>query len=229
MSGESPIERTYRGERVLPLPDVLLLLVIAFLVAPAGDQVQWREVPYLVLGLAAGSYILLDRYRARTTVDASGVTVQGPLRSRHIPWSDIQDLRLTTDAVRTRWQARLPVHLYRTDGTSLRLPHFDERQLDKPREELESLLAAAAQLGVWAPREANEQVARGDRRRAAWKRASHGAVLALAATVVLAAVAAFAEGPSYVADLIVPVPLAVLLVLFLVFDRVGEARAVRAV
>ncbi|QNP71866.1 PH domain-containing protein [Streptomyces roseirectus] len=225
MGSEPRIERTYRGGRALPLPDVLLLLAIAFLVAPAGDEPTLRELPYLVLGLAAGAYLLLDRFRARTTVSASGITVQGPLRTRHVPWADVQDLRIPADGFRTRWQARFPVHLYDTNGASLRLPHFDERQLASVFDELDDVVGAAGQLGLWERREPDERVARGERRRAAWTRASHGAVLALAVTIGLAVLSLLLDGPSFAIDLIVPVPLVVLAVLFLVFDRLGEARA----
>ncbi|HEY8983200.1 MAG TPA: PH domain-containing protein [Streptomyces sp.] len=225
MDSRPQIERTYRGSRTLPLPDVLLLLLIAFLVAPANDDVAWHELPYIALGLAAGGFLLLDRYRAYTTVTAAGITVQGPLRTRHVPWSDVHTLRLAGDSVRTRWQARFPVYLYGTDGRSLRLPHVDERELDRPQAELDEVLAAAEALGVWAPREVTGVVARGERRRAAWTRAFRGAVIALAAVIAVSVLSLLLDGPEFTTGLIVPVPLAVLCVLFLVFDRVGESRA----
>ncbi|MET8983286.1 PH domain-containing protein [Streptomyces sp. NPDC004539] len=228
MSSGPQIERTYRGSRTLPLPEVLLLLVIAFLVAPANDTPEWHELPYIVLGLAAGAVILLDRYRAYTTVDASGFTVQGPLRARHVPWSEVYALRLADDSARTRWQARFPVHLYDTAGRSLRLPHFDERELDRPQAELAELLATAGELGLWSPGAVTPLVARGERRRAAWNRASRGAVVALAVTIAGVVLALLLDGPSFATGLIVPVPLAALFVLFLLFDRLGESRAAQA-
>ncbi|MHC5906618.1 PH domain-containing protein [Streptomyces sp. S6] len=225
MDSGPQIERTYRGSRSLPLPDVLSLLLIAFLVAPANEEVAWHELPYMALGLTAGGFLLLDRYRAYTTVTAAGVTVRGPVRTRHVPWSEIHTLRLADGSVHTRWQARFPVRLYGTDGRSLRLPHFDDRELDRPQAELAEVLAAAEALGVWAPRTVTDVVARGERRRAAWARACHGAVLALAVVVAVSVLSLLLDGPEFTTGLIAPVPFVVLFGLFLVFDRVGESRA----
>ncbi|WP_244172452.1 PH domain-containing protein [Streptomyces europaeiscabiei] len=88
------IERDYRRRRGIP-PGFLTTLLAAGLVSAGALHAMatlgpsgW-DVLAVVAWLAVAGRVVLEQWRARTSVTADGVTVRGVIRTRSWAWSDI--------------------------------------------------------------------------------------------------------------------------------------------
>lgn len=223
------IQREYRRRRGIP-PTFLTLLVAAVLVSanalyamaslgPSG----WDMLAVAAWGAVAGR-VLLEQFRARTSVTADGVTVRGAIRTRSWAWSEIYGIRVEESRRSTpRWSG----YLYATDGRRARLPHLDEYQLGDPIGEVADLCATALRLGLTSLEtrpEVEDRIARGARRRKAWQRAAVASLVVAALMFALNTWLIFTNRPTHSLLLIGGVPLVCLPVFFLVADRFGEER-----
>lgn len=93
------IEREYRGRRGIP-PGFLTTLVAAGLVSAGALHAMatlgpsgW-DVLAVVAWPAVAGRVVLEQWRARTSVTADGVTVRGAIRTRSWAWSDIYGIRV---------------------------------------------------------------------------------------------------------------------------------------
>lgn len=221
------IEREYRRRRGIP-PGFLTTLVAAGLVSAGALHAMatlgpsgW-DVLAVVAWLAVAGRVVLEQWRARTSVTADGVTVRGTIRTRSWAWSDIYGIRVEDNKGSTpRWSG----YLYSTEGRRIRLPHLDEYQLTDPIAEVADLCAAALRLGLTSLEtrpEVEERIARGTRRRKAARRAGIASLVVAAAMFALTTGLVFTDRPAHTLLLLGGVPLLCLAVFFLALDRVGE-------
>lgn len=172
--------------------------------------------------LAIAGRVVLEQFRARTSVTAEGVTVRGAIRTRTWAWSEIYGIRVEDIKWGTpRWSG----YLYATDGSRARLPHVDEYQLTDPIAEIADLCAAAVRLGLTSldtRPDVEERIARRTRRRKASQRTAIAGVAVMAAMLVVDFWLLFTDRPTHTYVLVLGVPLVCLPVLFLALDRIGE-------
>ncbi|MGW1668911.1 PH domain-containing protein [Streptomyces sp. NPDC002324] len=223
------IEREYRRRRKVP-PGFLTTLVAAALVSAGALHAMATLGPsgWNVLAVAAwvatASRVVLEQWRARTSVTADGVTVRGPLRTRRWAWPDIYGIRVEDNRGGVpRWSA----YLYASDGRRVRLPHLDEYQLPDPIAEVADLYATALRLGLTSAEERPEveaRIARGARRRTALRRAGLASLAVAAAMLVVDMGMAFTDRPPHTLLLVGGVPLLCLALCFPALDRLGERR-----
>ncbi|MFF7261380.1 PH domain-containing protein [Streptomyces sp. NPDC008159] len=182
----------------------------------------------LALWLAVIVRVVLEQWRARTSVTADGITVRGALRTRTWAWSDVYGIRVEDSQQGfPRWSG----YLYALDGRRVRLPHIDEHQLSDPIGEVADLNATAVRLGLTSPEtrpDEEERIEHGARRRKAWQRAAIASGVVAVVMFVLDGWLLFTDRPTHTFLLVLCVPLLCLPLTFLALDRVGEARAARA-
>ena len=227
MSNE--IDREYRRRRGIH-PALLVTLTAAALIIAMSVNSMLTLGPTSGSAMAVAAWLLiatrvvLEQFRARTTVTADGVTVRGALRTRSWAWSEIHGIRVEAN----RWGSpRWSGYLYATDGTRVRLLHVDEYQLTDPIAEIADLGATAVRLGLTSMDtrpDVEERIARGARRRTAWQRAAIASAVVMAAMFVVDAWLLFTDRPTHMYLMFLGVPLACLPVLFYAFDRFGERR-----
>ncbi|MCX4763010.1 PH domain-containing protein [Streptomyces sp. NBC_01275] len=226
------IEREYRRRRAVPAAYVTLAavtVVIAMKVLSTttlSGPTAWDAL-ILALWLSIGGRVVLEQWRARTSVTAAGITVRGLLRTRTWAWSDVYDIRVEGSK---RGSLRRPAYLYGSDGRRVLLPHLDEHQLDDPIGEVADLRATAAGAGLMSLEtrpETEERITRGARRRTAVNRAAVATLVVVVAMFVLDTWMIFTDRPTQSVLLIACVPLLCLPVFFLLLDRLGEVLAAR--
>jgi hypothetical protein len=227
------IEREFRRTRRMP-PQAALTMTAGLMVGASSVFAMTESRASVGHGLALAAWavvfarVVLEQWRARTSVTADGVTVRGALRTRTWPWSDIYRIRVEDNKQGfPRWSG----YLYALDGRRARLPHIDEYQMPDPIAEVADLYATAVRLGLVSPQarpDVEARIERGARRRTAWRRSAVVVVVVAAAMFVLDGWLLFTDRPSNTFLLVLCVPLLCAPLAFLVLDRVGEARAARA-
>lgn len=223
------IERQYRRRRGIH-PAQLVTLAAAALIITMAVSTMTTSGPSTGNALAVAAWltvtgrVVLEQFRARTSVTAEGVTVRGALRTRSWAWSEIYGIRVENN----RWGSpRWSGYLYATDGRRVRLPHIDEYQLTDPIAEIADLCAAALQLGLTTldtRPDVEEHIARKARRRRAWQRTAIASAVVMAAMFVVDGWLLFTERPTHTYLLLLGVPLVCVPFLFLVLDGFGERR-----
>ncbi|MGW1745446.1 PH domain-containing protein [Streptomyces sp. NPDC002092] len=228
------IERVYRRRRGLPWLPLGLMAVIAgnaFIQATRFDDPYayrdgppgWAPLAVSLLMAATFVRIALEQWRAHTSVTASGITVQGRLRSRSWTWQEIYDIRVehapgSMGSTGPRWLG----FLYDDEGRRHRLWHIDDWQLADPYAEVSELCLSAAPYRslAWEPRPQVEAlILRGAARRKAWTWALWGALAMLCAMFVVEFWEIIDGRPDHPFLLLVCVPLASFAVLGAVLDR----------
>ncbi|WP_146237477.1 PH domain-containing protein [Georgenia satyanarayanai] len=117
--------------RVQQIGFVVLLLLFTWTLT-CDDVASFPRVAYLLLVLIPAMNIVAGR--ARTVADVDGVEVCGGVRTRHVPWSAVDEVR----AVHSEWtDPKVEMHL--TDGSSRTLPCIPTDAVPQ----LEELRAAA--------------------------------------------------------------------------------------
>ncbi|MFC4506367.1 MULTISPECIES: PH domain-containing protein [Streptomyces] len=226
------IEREYRRRRGVPAAHLTLvaaavLVVVSALKATTLSGTSPWDIVTPVIWLGLGGRVVLEQWRARTSVTAAGITVRGLLRTRTWAWSEVYDIRVEgTKRGTSRW----PAYLYGTDGRRVLLPHIDEHQLADPIAEVEGLCATAVGAGLMRREtrpETEERILRGARRRTAGNRAVLGALTVAVAMFALDIWMIFTDRPTHSVLLMVCVPLLCLPLFFLALDRIGEVLAAR--
>jgi hypothetical protein len=226
------IAREYRRTRRMP-PQAALTMTAGVLVGAISVFAMTESRASVEHGFALAVWtvlvvrMMLEQWRARTSVTADGVTVRGALRTRTWAWSDIYRIRVEDDKQGfPRWSG----YLYALDGRRARLPHIDEYQMPDPIAEVADLYATAVRLGLVPPQtrpDVEARIERGARRRTARRRSAVVALVVAAAMFVLDGWLLFTDRPTHTFLLVMCVPLLCLPPAFLVLDRVGEARAAR--
>ncbi|KFG06094.1 MULTISPECIES: PH domain-containing protein [Streptomyces] len=223
------IEREYRKRRRVP-PAFLTTLVAATLIIASALHAMATLGPsgWNVLAVAAWaatvSRVVLEQWRARTSVTVDGITVRGPLRTRFWAWPDIYGIRVEDNKGGVpRWSG----YLYAVDGRRARLPHLDEYQLADPIAEVADLYATALRLGLTSAEErpeAEARIERGARRRTAARRAVIASLVLAAVMLVVDLGTAFTDRPPHTLLLVGGVPLLCFALCFPALDRLGERR-----
>ncbi|MFM9554929.1 PH domain-containing protein [Streptomyces caniscabiei] len=223
------IEREYRRRRAIH-PALLGTLAAATLIIAITVNMMTTfgpstgETLTVAAWLTVAGRVLLEQFRARTSVTADGVTVRGALRTRGWTWSEIYGIRVEN----IRWgNPRWSGYLYATDGSRARLPHVDEYQLTDPGAEIADLCAAALRLGLTTldtRPDVEERIARRARRRRAGQRTAVASGVVLAGAFVVDGWLLFTERPTHTYLLLLGVPLVCAPFLFLVLDGFGERR-----
>ena len=129
-------------------------------------------------------WALLAGWRGRTFVTADGIAVRGAVRTRHLRWHDIYDIRVEPRRNQRSGDSQWLTYLYGNDGRRLLLPHVDDGQLPQFGAEIDGLRETAAlHRGMaWEPRpEVEERIRRQSGHRKAWERATSGALFVLLA------------------------------------------------
>ncbi|MFD9117338.1 PH domain-containing protein [Streptomyces bottropensis] len=223
------IEREYRGRRRVP-PAFLTTLVAGVLVIASALHAMATLGPsgWNVLAVAAWvatvSRVVLEQWRARTSVTADGVTVRGPLRTRRWAWPDIYGIRVEDNRGGVpRWSG----YLYASDGRRARLPHLDEYRPADPIAEVADLCATALRLGLTSPEtrpEVEARIERGARRRTAARRAGVASLVVAAVMFVLDLGMVLTDRPTHTVLLVGGVPLLFLALTLPALDGLGERR-----
>ncbi|MFE7835608.1 PH domain-containing protein [Streptomyces sp. NPDC057474] len=221
------IEREYRRRRGMA-PASLVMLAAAVLITAMAVNAMATLGPSAGDALAVAAWltiatrVVLEQFRARTSVTADGVTVRGAIRTRGWAWSEIYGIRVEDIKWGTpRWSG----YLYATDGSRVRLPHVDEYQLTDPIAEIADLCATALQLGLTSldtRPDVEERIARGTRRRKAWQRAAMASAVVMGAMFVVDFWLLLTDRPTDTYLLLLGVPLVCAPFLFLALDRIGE-------
>ncbi|NUQ97569.1 MAG: PH domain-containing protein [Streptomyces sp.] len=236
MSGDTGgIERVYRRRRRLPwqhlgLMGVLFLNALIQTSRPSDHDllhrwVSWGLVPLIMAALVR---IALEQFRAHTRVTASGITAQGPLRSRSWAWHEVYDIRVEqaprgTGKLGPQWLT----YLYDVQGRRHLLRHLDDWQLDDPYAEVSDLCLSAAPYRslTWERRpQVEEEIRRRAARRKAWTWAAYGALITFGVMLVLDIGLVATGRPEHEFLLFVCVPLASFGVLGAVLDRYWTTR-----
>ncbi|MFE0524382.1 PH domain-containing protein [Streptomyces sp. NPDC058954] len=224
MGGDTgAIERVYRRRRRPPLLQLGVAVLIggnALLHAgrfgdPHGDRYgppSWMPWSVGVLFTATLVRIALEQLRAYTRVTASGISVQGRLRSRSWYWADVYDIRVEpslrgSGSSGPRWLT----YLYDFEGRRHLLWHLDDWQLGDPYAEVSELCLAAAPYRslAWEPSpRVEELIRRGAARRKAWIRAGYSALVVFFAMFVVDFWEVVTGRPEHLFLLLVVVPLA---------------------
>jgi hypothetical protein len=226
------IAREYRRTRRMP-PQAALTMTAGVLVGAISVFAMTESRASVEHGFALAVWtvlvvrMMLEQWRARTSVTADGVTVRGALRTRTWAWSDIYRIRVEDDKQGfPRWSG----YLYALDGRRARLPHIDEYQMPDPIAEVADLYATAVRLGLVSPQtrpDVEVRIERGARRRTARRRSGVVALVVAAAMFVLDGWLLFTDRPTHTFLLVMCVPLICQPLAFLALDRVGEVRAAR--
>jgi len=233
------IERVYRRRRGLPWPQLVLWAVLggnAFIQATRFDDPYayhdgppgWAPLTVSLLMVATFVRVALEQVRAHTLVTASGITVQGRLRSRSWAWHEVYDIRVEQAPRGTGPQGpRWLTYLYDNEGRRHLLWHLDDWQLGDPYAEVSELCLSAAPYRslAWEPRpEVEARILRGAARRKAWKWAANSALGVLAAMFVVDFWEIIDGRPDHPFLLLVCVPLVSFGVLGAVLDRYWTGR-----
>ncbi|WP_051833817.1 PH domain-containing protein [Streptomyces sp. NRRL S-646] len=233
------IERVYRRRRGLPWLQLGLMAVIganALIQATRFDDPYayrdgppgWAPLAVSLLMVATFVRIALEQVRAHTRVTASGITVQGRLRSRSWTWHEVYDIRVEhaprgMGSMGPRWLS----FLYDEEGRRHLLWHLDDWQLADPYAEVSELCLTAAPYRslAWEPRpEVEARILRGAARRKAWTWAAYGALAVLIAMSVVDFWEAVDGRPEHAFLLLVCVPLVSFGVLGAALDRYWGGR-----
>ncbi|MPY30832.1 PH domain-containing protein [Streptomyces adustus] len=145
---------------------------------------RWGRAVYVALMVAIVGWAWLQHARGRTRVGADGITVRGALRERHVPWSDIYDIRAEPFRNRRLDGPLLFAYLYRHDGRRTPLRQMDDWQVADFAAEFEELRGTAVRhrATAWERRPETEELIRlRAGRRRAWEHSVTGALIALAA------------------------------------------------
>jgi hypothetical protein len=104
----------------------------ALLVAVASVLHASGWVGGLVLALLGGflTWAVTREVRARTVVDADGVTVRGAVRVRHWAWRDVHAVEVEEFPDRPERYARTFVGVYDRTGRRTLLPHVNDLRVD---------------------------------------------------------------------------------------------------
>ncbi|MFC9845891.1 PH domain-containing protein [Streptomyces sp. NPDC060223] len=229
------VEREYRGRRVVPavyvsLVGVAVIVAIGVLNATTLSGQKASDVMVPALWLFLGIRVVLEQWWERAFVTADGITVRGPLRTRTWAWTEIYGVQVENRGWGSWGSPHWPAYLYRTDGRRVRLPHFDELQLDDPIAEATDLGATAVRLGLTSFEtrpEVEERIRREARRRTAWQRALGAGLVVVVALFVRDFWMIFTDRPTLSFLLLLGIPLLCIPVFFLVLDRLGEVLAAR--
>ncbi|MEU9395002.1 PH domain-containing protein [Streptomyces sp. NPDC048324] len=240
MGGDTgAVERVYRRRRRPPLLQLGVAVLIGgnalFRAGGVGDPSadgygppHWMPLSVGVLFTATLVRIALEQLRAHTRVTASGITVQGRLRSRSWYWADVYDIRVEPAPRGSGSQGpRWLTYLYDVEGRRHLLWHLDDRQVGDPYAEVSELCLAAAPYRslAWEPSpRVEELIRRGAARRKAWVRAAYSALAVLFVMFAVDFWEIVTGRPEHLFLLLVVVPLACFGILGAVLQRWSALR-----
>jgi hypothetical protein len=79
--------------------------------------------------LALFAWLVVALRRSGTEIGPDGIRVRGALRSRHLRWADIADIRVVSFEQDATWSGPPKlVFAWRRDGSRVQLLYFDDRQ-----------------------------------------------------------------------------------------------------
>lgn len=133
-------DRTYRAASAT-VAIVVGVAVVGLLAAGTqvvGDLGGWAVVGLLALIVVPLACMVVTVLRSSTRVGADGIVVQGLLRSRHIEWSAVQEIRVEANpaAMESSRAPQALMAVYEASGRRTVLPHVNEKNLARAGSDL---------------------------------------------------------------------------------------------